>query len=170
VPADGAGYRQLFEFAQAQVPGRRFWAVEGAGSYGAGLAAFLQARGERVVEVGRPKRPPRRTGAKSDALDAVRAAREALAQDHLLAPVAVATGRRCGLSFAGWPQLNRALHTVVVARLRDDPDTRAYTARRRAEGKSIRDVRRCLKRAVARQFFTLLERHDRRTVEAVKVV
>jgi transposase len=86
VPADGAGYRQLFEFAQAQVPGRRFWAVEGAGSYGAGLAAFLQARGERVVEVGRPKRPPRRTGAKSDALDAVRAAREALAQDHLLAP------------------------------------------------------------------------------------
>ena len=50
------------------------------------LAAFLQARGERVVEVGRPKRRPRRTGAKSDALDAVRAAREALAQDHLLAP------------------------------------------------------------------------------------
>jgi hypothetical protein len=82
----------------------------------------------------------------------------------------VATGRRCGLSFAGWPQLNRALHTVVVARLRDDPDTRAYAARRRAEGKSIRDVRRCLKRAVARQFFTLLERHDRPTVEVVKVV
>ena len=51
-----------------------------------GLPAFLQARGERVVEVGRPKRPPRRTGAKSDALDAVRAAREALAQDHPLTP------------------------------------------------------------------------------------
>jgi transposase len=82
----------------------------------------------------------------------------------------VAIGGRCGLSFAGWPQLNRALHTVVVARLRDDPDTRAYAARRRAEGKSIRDVRRCLKRAVARQFFTLLERHDRPTVEVVKVV
>jgi transposase len=79
------GYRRLFDFAQAQVHGRRCWA-EGAGSYGAGLAAFLQAYGERVVEVGRPKRPPRRTGAKSDALDAVRAAREALAQDHPLAP------------------------------------------------------------------------------------
>jgi transposase len=39
-----------------------------------------------VVEVGRPKRPPRRTGAKSDALDAVRAAREALACDHPVAP------------------------------------------------------------------------------------
>jgi transposase len=60
--------------------------VEGAGSYGAGLAALLEAHGERMVEVGRPKRPPRRSGAKSDALDAVRAAREALAHDHPLAP------------------------------------------------------------------------------------
>jgi transposase len=76
--ADLAGYKQLLEFGQAQVPGRRCWAVEGAGSYGAGLTSFLQARGERVVEIGRPKRPARRTGAKSDALDAIRAAREAL--------------------------------------------------------------------------------------------
>jgi hypothetical protein len=86
VRADAAGYRRLLDFAQVQVPGRRCWAVEGARSYGAGLAAFLQGRGERVVEIGRPKRPPRRSGAKSDALDAVRAAREALAHDHPLAP------------------------------------------------------------------------------------
>ena len=86
VRADAGGYRHLLAFAQAQVPGRRCWAVEGAGSYGAGLAAFLQAESERVVEVGRPKRPPRRGGAKRDALDAVRAAREALVQDHPLAP------------------------------------------------------------------------------------
>ena len=84
--ADLAGYQELLGFAQTQVPGRRCWAVEGAGSYGAGLTAFLQARGERVVEVGRPKRPARRTGAKSDALDALRAAREALACDHPVAP------------------------------------------------------------------------------------
>ena len=44
VSADAVGYRHLYEFAQTQVPGRRCWAVEGAGSYGAGLAAFLQAR------------------------------------------------------------------------------------------------------------------------------
>ena len=69
--------------------------VEGGGSYGAGLTDFLRAHGE-VVEVGRPKRPPRRTGAKSDALDAVRAAREALAQDHLGAPRRLGIGRRCG--------------------------------------------------------------------------
>jgi transposase len=84
--ADAAGYRQLLGFAGVQVPGRRLWAVEGAGSFGAGLAAFLAGRGERVVEVGRPKRPASRTPAKSDALDAVRAAREALGQDHLASP------------------------------------------------------------------------------------
>jgi transposase len=43
VRADAAGYRRLLDFARVQVPGRRCWAVEGAGSYGAGLAAFLQA-------------------------------------------------------------------------------------------------------------------------------
>jgi transposase len=78
VRADAVGYQRLLGFARVQVPGRRYWAVEGAGSYGAGLAALLQANGERVVEVGRPTRSPRRAGAKSDALDAVRAAREAL--------------------------------------------------------------------------------------------
>jgi len=86
VTADAAGYRRLLDFGVAQVPGRRCWAVEGAGSYGAGLAAFLQTRGERVVEVGRPKRPPRRAGAKTDALDAIRAAQQALIDEHPLAP------------------------------------------------------------------------------------
>jgi transposase len=84
--ADGAGYQQLLAFARAQLPGRRCWAVEGAGSFGAGLTSFLLAHGEQVLEVGRPKRPASRTGAKSDALDAVRAAREALGQDHLATP------------------------------------------------------------------------------------
>ena len=62
VSADAAGYQQLLAFAMARVPGRRCWAVEGAGSYGAGLTSFLQAHSEWVVEVGRPKRPARRPG------------------------------------------------------------------------------------------------------------
>jgi hypothetical protein len=37
--------------------------------------------------------------------------------------------------------------------------TRRYVARRTAEGKSEREIRRCLKRTVARQLFGLLERH-----------
>src|SRR5215218_949020 len=314
VSADAAGYQQLLAFARAQVPGRRCWAVEGAGSYGAGLAGFLQARGEQVVEVGRPTRPARRTGAKSDARNAVRAARQALIEDHPLSPrrrgdrealrVLLATRHgacaakvsatnqlkalivgapeelraelrrlasrqqiaRCAalrdrparslehrmtiralrstarriqllaveaaelraelerlvaavapwllelpgvgpisaaqvlvswshagrlrsdaafaalaganpipassgqvirhrLNRGGDRQLNRALHTIVLARLRDDPQTRAYAARRRGEGKSVRDIRRCLKRVVARQLFKLLERYDRSAVE-----
>jgi transposase len=84
--ADAAGYQQLLGFAHRHLPGRRCWAVEGTGSFGAGLTAVLQQGGERVVEVGRPKRPASRSGAKSDALDAVRAAREALGQDRPALP------------------------------------------------------------------------------------
>jgi transposase len=82
VTADAAGYQRLLEFARVHVPGRRCFAVEGAGSYGAGLTRMLAAHGEWVVEVDRPKRPARR-GGKTDALDAVRAAREALGQERL---------------------------------------------------------------------------------------
>jgi hypothetical protein len=87
---DTAGYQALLAFALAQIPDRRCWAIEGIGSFGAGLAAFLTDRGERVVEVCGPRRPARRTPAKTDALDAVRAARDALAIDR------PATARRRG--------------------------------------------------------------------------
>jgi transposase len=51
--------------------------MEGAGGYGAGLARHLAAGEEMVVELDRPKRPTRRAGAKSDPIDAERAARRA---------------------------------------------------------------------------------------------
>src|SRR5829696_10287923 len=86
ISADAVGYHQLLGFAHRQLPGRRCWAVEGAGSFGAGLTAMLQQHGERVVEVGRPKRSASRSGAKSDALDAIRAAREALGHDRPAIP------------------------------------------------------------------------------------
>jgi transposase len=57
VGADPRGYRRLLRFAEQSAPGRRCWAIEGTGSFGAGLTAFLLDRGERVVEVDRPKRP-----------------------------------------------------------------------------------------------------------------
>jgi transposase len=57
----------------------------------------------------------------------------------------------------------------VVVRLRDDPQTRANAIRRRSEGKSAREIRRRLKRAVARQLFKLLERYDRSTVELLRI-
>ena len=305
VAANERGYRQLLRFARENAPGRRAWAVEGTGSYGAGLAAFLQRQGELVLEVDRPRRPARRDRAKSDELDAIRAAREALSREHLAqprlrgerealrvllatrdsavrskraailllkallvsappslreglrglatreqlaraarlrispthsseqrattitlrasarralaleeealelqreiepivariapmlmaemgvgaivaaqilcayshpgrihseaafaalggaAPVPASSGQtvRHRLNRSGDRQLNRALHTIVLCRMRDDPRTRAYTARRQAEGRSTREIKRCLKRYTARHLYRLL--------------
>ena len=86
VPANPIGYLCGYRFAVEQAPGRRVWAIEGTGSYGAGLTAYLLEQGEWVVEIDRPARPARRNGAKTDDLDAVRAAREALGRDHLAQP------------------------------------------------------------------------------------
>lgn len=86
LPADAFGYRRLLAFAQKHATGRRVWAVEGSGSFGSGLSTYLLEQGEWVVEVDRPKRPARRNGAKSDELDAIRAAREALSRKHLAQP------------------------------------------------------------------------------------
>ncbi|HZK48265.1 MAG TPA: IS110 family transposase [Thermoleophilia bacterium] len=297
------GSKELLDFAQATAPGRRCWAIEGTGIYGASLTRFLLARGEWVVEVERPRRPARRRG-KSDELDAIAAAREALAGEHLaeprspgeraalqmlltlrrhlvqskvqaiglfktllvtapdalreslaplstaeqvgraarlrerrtveedtsvvvlrslarrilassaeaeelrarigslitalapqllarpgvgvlagaqvfvvwshpgrlrseaafaslagVAPIPASSGqsRRYRLNRGGDRQLNCALHTIVLTRLRCHPPTMAYAARRLAEGKSPREIRRCLKRYVARELFKLLE-------------
>jgi len=57
VTADQAGHARLLAVAAQRAPGRRVWTLEGTGSYGAGLAAFLSAQGEWVVEIDRPKRP-----------------------------------------------------------------------------------------------------------------
>jgi transposase len=305
VSATPAGYRQLLKLA-GQQHGQRVWAIGGTGGYGAGLTRFLAAHQEHVVELDRPKRAARRHGAKSDPLDATRAAREALGRDQLAQPRAAgqraalqvrltarrsavqagtdaqrqlhalivaapdalrgrlrglttrqlvtACGRlrlraawdtetttvaaslralarriqlldreiaehtraittlvrawrpdllnRCGvgpivaatvlcawshpgrcrtdaafamlggaapipassgqtvrvrLNRSGDRQLNQALHLVVLTRLRYDPATRAYAQRRRAQGKTNREIRRCLVRYVARQLYRLLE-------------
>ena len=265
--ATTVGYRQLLELADRH-DGRRVWAIESTGGYGAGLTRFLQASVEQVVELDRPKRAARRHGAKSDPLDATRAAREALGREHLAQPratgpraalsVRLAARRsavqaagdaqrklhalviaappalgerlrpvgsteaadhsqailvlvrawrpelltRCGvgpivaaivlcawshpgrcpsdaafamgggaapipassgqtvcvrLNRSGDRQLNQALHLIVLTRLRYDPATRAYATRRRAQGKTNREIRRCLVRDVARQLYRLLE-------------
>jgi transposase len=88
-----------------------------------------------------------------------------------VSPIPASSGQvtRHRLNRGGDRRLNRALHTVALVRLRDDPTTRAYAARRRAEGKSPREIRRCVKRAIARHLFKLLQRFDRPDVEVVRV-
>lgn len=305
VTTDPDGYSALVAMADGH-SGLRAWAIEGTGSYGAGLKRHLEAAGEWVIELDRPDRPARRNGAKSDPLDATRAARDALAREHLgqprtgaeraalavllavrrsavdaatdaqqqlhalitaapetlrsrfrgqstrvmvdtatrlrvhgswdletrtaattlrtlaqrcrtltteardherailaivrtwrpdlleeqgvgpivaaiilcawshagrcrndaafanlagVAPIPASSGQttRHRLNRGGDRQLNRALHTIVLCRLRHDPDTRAYAERRRAEGKTPREIKRCLKRYIARDLYKLLE-------------
>jgi transposase len=83
--ADNNGYAQALKLADHHAAGRRAFAVEGTGSFGAGLTRYLSARGERVLEVGRLRRE-RRSGGKTDALDAIRAARSVLAQSRPATP------------------------------------------------------------------------------------
>jgi transposase len=75
------------------------------------------------------------------------------------APIPASSGQtiRYRLNRGGDRQLNCALHTIVLARLKHDPATRAYAARREAEGKTPREIKRCLKRYVARHLFRVLE-------------
>ena len=95
VEASGGGYAAALAFAAHEASGRRAWAIEGSGSYGAGLARYLGERGERVLEVGRPRREPRRGRPKSDPLDAIRAARGVLGETKPTVPRA--GGRRAAL-------------------------------------------------------------------------
>ncbi|GAA3212586.1 hypothetical protein ACFQE4_26630 [Streptomyces thermocoprophilus] len=53
-------------------------------------------------------------------------------------------------------QGNASLHRIVFTRLRHDPRTQAYYERRTQEGKSRREIVRCLKRYVAREVFNLV--------------
>jgi len=80
---DGAGYRRMLAWAGEHAPGRRIWALEGTGSFAAGLVVFLVDAGETVVEVGALKRA---RGAKNDRIDAIRAARQALSRAEQGAP------------------------------------------------------------------------------------
>jgi transposase len=78
------------------------------------------------------------------------------------APVPVSSGRtdRHRLNRLGDRQLNRALHVIAVSRMRSHTQTQDYVQRRRAEGKTDREIRRCIKRYLARHLFRTLNRLD----------
>jgi transposase len=121
VPSDQTGHVRLLQLAGEQAPGRRVWALEGTGCYGAGLTSFLVDHGEWVVEIDRPKRSRGRHGAKSDVLDAVRAGRDALARDHLTTPrqrghreaLRVLHSTRAGIVAAG-ADARRQLKALII--------------------------------------------------------
>ena len=73
-------------------------------------------------------------------------------------PIPVASGKRgrYRLNPGGDRQANRALHLIAVCRLRYCPRTRAYAARRTTEGKTKKEIMRCLKRYIARELYRSL--------------
>ncbi|MGH3260374.1 MAG: IS110 family transposase, partial [Trebonia sp.] len=121
VDATPGGYQQLVTFAEEHAA-LRAWAIEGTGGHGAGLARLLDEHGEVVLELDRPNRTARRNGAKSDPLDAIRAAREALSRATLGTPrcagnrqalSVLLAARRSAVDAAGVAQ--RQLFSLVIA-------------------------------------------------------
>jgi transposase len=79
-----------------------------------------------------------------------------------VSPIPASSGKtnRHRLNRGGNRDANRALHLLAIGRLSSDPRTRAYAARRTAEGKSKREIIRCLKRYLAREVFKALTSHN----------
>ena len=75
-------------------------------------------------------------------------------------PIPASSGQtiRHRLNRGGDRSLSRAIHAIAVCRMRSCPRTRAYVARRTAEGKTTREIRRCLKRYIARELYRQLNR------------
>lgn len=109
LPATAAGYRQAIERAERW--SIREWSVEGTGSYGAGLCDALFAYAYHVTEAERPSRRGRRHGAKDDVIDAVAAAKGALANTYRSTPRTRTSTRQ-------------TLRTLIIAR---DGAVRTYT-------------------------------------------
>ena len=83
-------------------------------------------------------------------------------------PIPASSGKttRHRLNRGGNRRANAALYRVAVTRMRCHPPTRAYVLRRTAEGKSPREIRRCLKRYIAREIFQHLRgQHGHPVVE-----
>jgi transposase len=73
-------------------------------------------------------------------------------------PIEASSGKvvRHRLNRGGDREANRALHLICVARMARDQRTREYVSRRTAEGKSKREIMRCLKRYIAREVYRVL--------------
>jgi transposase len=74
-------------------------------------------------------------------------------------PAEASSGKtvRHRLNRGGDRQANNALWVIALTRLRDDPRTLVYAERRTKQGKTTKEIMRCLKRSIARELFPLLK-------------
>lgn len=85
-----------------------------------------------------------------------------------VSPVPASSGKtiRHRLNRGGDRAANSALHIIAIGRLRTDPKTKAYMAKRIAEGHSKLEAIRCLKRYIAREVFVLIVQRQREINQA----
>lgn len=82
----------------------------------------------------------------------------ALAKLCGVCPIPASSGKtnRMRLNRGGNRQANAALYRVAIVRMRDDDKTKTFALRRTAEGKTRREIVRCIKRYIVREIFTAL--------------
>jgi transposase len=75
-----------------------------------------------------------------------------------VSPLEASSGRviRHRLNRGGDRQANNALWTIALTRMRGDARTRAYVRKRTGEGRTIPEIRRCLKRYIVREIYPVL--------------
>ena len=80
-----------------------------------------------------------------------------------VSPVPASSGKttRHRLNRGGDRAANSALHIIAIGRLRTDPKTKTYVAKRIAEGHSKLEAIRCIKRYIAREVFSLISQRRR---------
>ena len=80
-------------------------------------------------------------------------------------PIPASSGntQRHRLNRGGDRRLNQALHMATITRMTHDPDTRTYVERRTEQGRTTREIRRCLKRYLARRIHRHLNRAHTQT-------
>ena len=80
-----------------------------------------------------------------------------------VSPVPASSGKvaRHRLNRDGDRAANSALHVIAIGRLRTEPRTKAYVARKVAEGHSKLEALRCLKRYIAREVYALVRERNR---------
>ncbi len=73
-----------------------------------------------------------------------------------LIPASSGKTNRMRLNRGGNRQANAALYRVAIVRMRDDNRAKTYADRRTSEGKTRREIVRCIKRFIVREIYRAL--------------
>ena len=86
-------------------------------------------------------------------------------------PVPASSGKttRHRLNRGGHRQANAALHRILIVRMRFHGPTIAYVTRRAAEGKTKKEILRCLKRLLIREIYQIIVGPHKRRIPSLRL-